>query len=120
MITINIRKSKRANGEYSMFLSFPYNTKIIDYIRMMPTRYWHPDEKEWEIPALKFLEVTTMLEDFDMEIHGKELLEKKEAKVPKDFSFKTKPFEHQIDGFNFGLQNDRWLLGDEQGLGKTK
>ena len=120
MITIDIRKAKRANGEYSMFLSFPYDTKIIDYIRMMPTRYWHPDEKEWEIPALKFLEVNTMLEDYDMEIHGRELLEKKEAKAPKDFSFKTKPFEHQIDGFNFGLQNDRWLLGDEQGLGKTK
>jgi len=120
MITIDIRKAERANGEYSMFISFPYDTRIIDYIRMMPTRYWSPDTKEWEIPALKFVEVTTMLEDYAMEIHGKELLEKKEAKVPDNFSFKTKPFEHQIDGFNYGLTHNRWLLGDEQGLGKTK
>ena len=37
-----------------------------------------------------------------------------------NFNFKTTPFQHQIDGFNYGLNNDRWLLGDEQGLGKTK
>ena len=40
--------------------------------------------------------------------------------MPAGFTFKTKPFQHQIDGFNYGLNNDRWLLGDEQGLGKTK
>ena len=34
--------------------------------------------------------------------------------------YKTKPYEHQIEGFNYGLKNNRWLLGDEQGLGKTK
>jgi SNF2 family DNA or RNA helicase len=45
---------------------------------------------------------------------------KKEFKIPDGFEFKTKPFEHQIEGFNYGLQYDRWLLGDEQGLGKTK
>ena len=33
--------------------------------------------------------------------------------------FKTEPYEHQIEGFNFGLNNDRWLLGDEMGLGKA-
>ena len=27
---------------------------------------------------------------------------------------------HQLEGFNFGLAHDRWFLGDEQGLGKTK
>lgn len=120
MITINIRESKRANGDYSMFLSFPYDKKIIDYIRMMPTRYWDPDNKEWEVPALKYHELTVMLEDFGLDIHGEELLEKKEVQAPKDFKFKTKPFEHQIDGFNFGLNHNCWLLGDEQGLGKTK
>ena len=40
--------------------------------------------------------------------------------IYKNFKFKTKPFQHQIDGFNYGLKSDKWLLGDEQGLGKTK
>ena len=120
MITVNIKKSEKANGEYAMFLSFPYDTTIIDIVRSMPSRYWHPDTKEWEIPAIKFHELTSLLKDYETEIHGQELLEKKEIKMPKDFSFKTKPFEHQIDGFNFGLNHNCWLLGDEQGLGKTK
>jgi hypothetical protein len=45
---------------------------------------------------------------------------KKVANVPANFQFKTKPYDHQIDGLNFGLTHDKWLLGDEQGLGKTK
>ena len=120
MITIDIRKSNKANGDYSMFLSFPYDTRIIDIIRDMPSRYWNPDTKEWEVPALKFHELIVQLEDFGLDIYGEELLEKKEVKAPKDFEFKTKPFEHQIDGFNYGLNHNNWLLGDEQGLGKTK
>ena len=36
------------------------------------------------------------------------------------FEFKTKPDKHQLDCFKFGLLHNRFLLGDEQGLGKTK
>lgn len=120
MITINIRKSNRANGDFSMFVSFPYDTRIIDIVREMPTRYWDPDKKEWEIPALKLKEFTSKISDFEYELSGEELLEVKEIEKPKDFEFKTKPFKHQIIGFNYGLNHQNWLLGDEQGLGKTK
>lgn len=120
MITINIRKSNRANGDFSMFVSFPYDTRIIDIVRDMPTRYWDPDKKEWEIPALKLKEFTSKISDFEYELSGEELLEVKEIEKPKDFEFKTKPFKHQIVGFNYGLNHQNWLLGDEQGLGKTK
>ena len=120
MITIDIRKSNRANGDYSMFISFPYDTRIIDIIRSMPTRYWSPDSKEWEVPVLKLDEIKNKLAEFDVEISGEELLEREEIEAPENFEFKTKPFEHQIVGFNFGLNHNNWLLGDEQGLGKTK
>lgn len=36
------------------------------------------------------------------------------------FEFKTIPFQHQIDSFNFADENERFALCDEQGLGKTK
>lgn len=39
--------------------------------------------------------------------------------IPNDYKFKIKPFSHQIEGINYGLKYDRFLLGDEQGLGKT-
>ena len=120
MITIDIRKSNKANGDFSMFISFPYDTRIIDIIREFPTRYWHPDEKEWEVPALQIDRLMDKFANFEVDLTGQELLVKKEVEVPKDFKFKTKPFEHQIKGFNFGLNHQNWLLGDEQGLGKTK
>lgn len=39
---------------------------------------------------------------------------------PEEISeFKIAPFPHQIDGINFGLSRNGWLLLDEPGLGKT-
>jgi hypothetical protein len=32
---------------------------------------------------------------------------------------KFKPYDHQIDGINFGLKKKKWLLLDEMGLGKS-
>lgn len=36
-------------------------------------------------------------------------------------SFKMRPFSHQIDAVNYGLNpaHERWLLLDSMGLGKT-
>ena len=121
MINVNIAKAKKVNGDWSLYVTFPYDEKIITVIRECSQRFWDKDKKEWEI-AFKFLPtMITKLQDYDFDITGKYVsLEKKEVKTPDGFAFKTKPFNHQIDGFQFGLNNDRWLLGDEQGLGKTK
>lgn len=121
MITINVRESKNCNEQYSMFVSFEYNQKIVDTIRNLPTRFWNKDTKEWEVPIKKLEYLLDNLSEFDFDISGKYVeLEKPKAVTPVNFNFKTQPYEHQIEGFNFGLQNDRWLLGDEMGLGKTK
>lgn len=37
-----------------------------------------------------------------------------------NFEFKTTPYQYQLEGVKFGLLHDRFILGDEQGLGKTK
>ena len=37
-----------------------------------------------------------------------------------ELHFKTKPFKHQVEGVLHGLRTDKFLLADEQGLGKTK
>lgn len=65
--------------------------------------------------------MTSQLTDQEFDITGPCIsFAKPEAKIPDGFEFKTKPFAHQVDGFNFGLTTNKWLLGDEQGLGKTK
>ena len=121
MINIRIDNSNKCNGDYSMYITFDYNQKIVDVIRDFPSRYWNKDKKEWEVPFTKLGDFVTQLPDFDFDITGQYVtVEKPKAVMPDGFEFKTTPFQHQIDGFNYGLQYDRWLLGDEQGLGKTK
>ena len=34
-------------------------------------------------------------------------------------SFKMKPFDHQLEAINYGLEHEKWLLLDSMGLGKT-
>lgn len=120
MINIEIRKSKKCNGQDSMFLSFNYDEKVVSYIRQLPDRYWDKDKKEWEVPVKKLSDLLNTFPEYEFDITAIYTEEKKDHKVPEGFEFKTKPFEHQIAGFTYGLNNDKWLLGDEQGLGKTK
>lgn len=43
----------------------------------------------------------------------------KDVKPCVSFDFKTPPYPHQIEAFNFGLNHDRILIADECGCGKT-
>ena len=121
MINIKIANSVRCNGDYSLFITFDYDAKVVDVMRSQPSKYWNKDDKCWEVPFNRLGYVINDLQDYDIDISGQYVcLEKPKAEIPDGFTFKTTPYEHQITGFNFGLQYDRWLLGDEMGLGKTK
>ena len=119
MVAIDIRKAQKVSGEWGMFLSFPYDEQLLGVIRGLPSRYWHGERKEWEVPLTKLKELVDNMSNYEIQITG-ELSALVEKKVPDiDFQFKTKPFDHQIEGFNYGLTHDKWLLGDQPGLGKT-
>lgn len=122
MIDIKIEKATKCNGEWSLYVTFPYDNKIVDIMRSFPSRFWNGDSKSWELPLKCFKPIIDALPDYDFDIHGnwKAFEEKKAVAMPAGFQFKTTPFQHQVEGFQYGLNNDRWLLGDEQGLGKTK
>lgn len=121
MIKIDVRKSIKCNGDYSLFVSFEYDSKVVDTIRSFPSRYWNPNEKTWEIPFNKLAELLERLPEYDFELTGPYIpVEQPKVVAPIDFKFKTKPYEHQVTAFNFGLSHNKWLLGDEMGLGKTK
>lgn len=106
----------------SAFVSFDYDGRIVDFIKKMGTRIYNPDNRTWEMPinnivALcnKFEDIEIIIEGFYEDLHKIEL----ENDIPKNIIFKTKPFPHQLDGIRFGLNHDRFLLCDDQGLGKT-
>ena len=119
MITIEIKQPIKSVGDYGLFMSLPYNEEILNVVRSMPSRFWHADTKEWEVPFNKLSDLLDGLQKYEITLTGY-MTAFEDKKVPTiDFEFKTKPFSHQIDGFNYGLTHNRWLLGDEQGLGKT-
>lgn len=121
LVNVVIDKAQKCSGEYSMYLTFEYDAKVVDVIRDLPTRWWNPDTKTWEAPVNKLPVLLQKLPTHQFNISGEYIhTEKKTVPMPKDFKFKTKPFEHQLEAFQYGLDNDRWLLGDEMGLGKTK
>lgn len=123
MIRIEIKKSnKLKTEEKSAFVSFPYDEFILNEIRSYPFRYYIPETTCWEIPLNRVNQFIQNMKNYSIKLEGdlSVLNENKELKVPKGFEFKTKPYEHQIEGVEYGLNHSRWFLGDEQGLGKTK
>ncbi len=127
MIKIHIEEpDKLANNilvKKSAFVSFDYNPDIVNYIKQMGTRVYNPENHTWEMPINNIIGLCNKFEKETIEIDGiYEDLHKQEfdIDIPKDYIFKTKPFAHQVDGVRFGLNKKRFLLGDDQGLGKTK
>ena len=123
MININIKASEKLTNDFSAFISFDYDNLIVNTLRELPFKFYNKDTTTWEIPTDKVLTIISNLQGFEIELTGNlSLLNPKpfNLDLPKGFEFKTNPFEHQKFGVQYGLQHDRWFLGDEQGLGKTK
>ena len=64
MINIKIDKSNKCNGEYSLYISFPYEPTIVNIMREQTIRYWHPDKKEWELPIKSFNKIKEQLTSY--------------------------------------------------------
>lgn len=123
MVTIDIREAQRITDSYSAFVSFDYNAKIVDIIRELPIRFYDKNHRTWEVPISSVNKLIDKLQNFNVKLIGKvtELEPKKVVDgLPKGFKFKTQPYSHQIEGVEYGLKYDKWFLGDEQGLGKSK
>ena len=129
MVNIHVSRSKKITEfEISAFVSFPYSPKLVNLMRSQSIRYWHSDLKQWEIPYEYLDNVVEYLNEddyriiIDKSIPPAMLRKQSETflDIPEDYIFKTAPFEHQTEGILYGLNHKKFLLGDEQGLGKTK
>lgn len=117
-VAITIRNSnKNLYEDKSAYVTFPYNPDYVQIMRDLPLRWYDSAEKSWEIPIDS---ITTIKEKIpNITIIG-DIPNTEDINIPADYEWKTKPFNHQIDAVNYGLLHNKWLLGDEQGLGKTK
>ncbi len=99
-----------------------YNADVVNYLKALPTRAYNTETKGWEIPLNQLAKFCDRFKEHEIEISGiyEELENDVLAEIPKDFKFKTNPFQHQIDGLRFALTKEKFLLCDDQGLGKSK
>ena len=70
MIDIRIDEAKKCNGDWSLYVTFPYNDKIVDVIRTFSGRVWDKNKKEWELPFKCFKTFIDSLPEFDFDIHA--------------------------------------------------
>ena len=120
MINIVVKKGIKYADDLSAFVSFPYSTFYVNLMRAQPKRFWHSDDKTWEIPYENLNLIIDKLTENDYKIimdkNIATVIEtKKEIDIPNDYKFKTTPYQHQIDGVKYGLNHKKFLLGDEQG-----
>lgn len=136
-----VKIEKLKNGTYfenAYKISFRYDAMILAQVKSLAQRRYLPDDRAWEIPAHELPNIIQRIKGLGESIKADDniinaLKEKKKQDIrestrkrlkgisPKiSFEFKTKPLPHQIEAFNVGLEKRSLLIGDQQGLGKTK
>lgn len=99
-----------------------YDARIVSFMRSQEDRYWDSNKREWRIPEEsldKLLELASDL-GYEYSLKRTESSSVEYGDIPDNYHFKTEPYKHQIEGVEYGLAHSKFLLTDEQGLGKTK
>lgn len=126
-----ISPPKKISGLSSICVTFDFNQYIVDALKTIPTFYYHKKDNVWEFPVCylgRLLDSLTFLDEIQLRLLDSP--ESGEFRFNKQFnleplseiekvSFKMKPFDHQLEAINFGLAQEKWLLLDSMGLGKT-
>jgi SNF2 family DNA or RNA helicase len=115
----------------ALYLTYDFNLTMLEKLLTLKTRYYHPNLDMWEVPFGDLEIVQYTFADYDI-VTNNDKIQKIVDKYKESIStivdsetvdtyvFKTKPFDHQLEGFLYGQEHDRFLLADDQGLGKTK
>lgn len=122
MIRIQERKTVKLPGLTSLFVSFDFNKAIIDELKILELAYFHPDTKEWEIPLTtlsEFVDRVCKISSIDLTLLQDDTTTENKEIISNKYSYKTPPFEYQLEGINWGLTHGSGLLLDAPGLGKS-
>ena len=126
-----ISPPKKISGLSSICATFEYNPYIVDALKTIPTFYYHKKDNVWEFPVCylgRLLDNLTFLDEIQLrlldtpesgEFHFGRQFKLEPLSETEKVSFKMKPFDHQLEAINFGLDREKWLLLDSMGLGKT-
>ena len=126
-----ISPPQKISGLSSLCVTFDFNQYVVDALKTIPTFYYHKKDNIWEFPVCylsRLLDSLTFLDEIQLSLldtpeSGEFRFGKQYSLEPlseiEQVSFKMKPFDHQLEAINFGLTQEKWLLLDSMGLGKT-
>jgi SNF2 family DNA or RNA helicase len=121
----------KISGISSLLVSFDYNQYIVDSLKTIPTFNFDKKSKTWEFPVCylgRVLDSLTFLDDINLKLldkatSGEFHLHRKYNLEPlseiERISFKATPFPHQLEAVDFLLQQEKSLLLDGCGVGKS-
>jgi SNF2 family DNA or RNA helicase len=126
-----ISPPQKISGLSSICVTFDFNQYIVDALKAIPTFYYHKKDNVWEFPICylgRLLDSLTFLDEIQLNLldtpKSRQFRSNKQYNLEplsetEKISFKMKPFDHQLEAINFGLDKEKWLLLDSMGLGKT-
>ena len=122
-----IKTKKRG---YAIYANFPHIQSCVKELEKLQTKYYHESVNMWELPISSLDNIMFVFSNYTVICTDKNL--KKDfahyqynhrniiANGEYKFNFKTQPFKHQLECYEFAKSNPRFLLADDMGLGKTK
>ena len=107
---------------HKLYVKTKYDKSIVQFMRSRKIRKWNPSEGTWEIQESELDNLIAVLNGYEYEIKYEKKEEQSEpnTSIPEWYEFKTKPYKHQIEGIEYGLSHNKFLLADQQGCGKSK
>ena len=121
MFSIEERKSKKLPCITSLYIKLTtYNNNIYSILIQSTDSIYYKDTREFEFPINRLHWLIKTLSQYD-EVRFIPAKEEKhiDEHIDNSYKFKVKPFNHQIQAIEYGLNHTGWLLLDDQGLGKT-
>ena len=126
-----ISPPQKISGLSSLIVQFDYNEYIVDSIKTIPTAHYHKKEKVWELPVCylgRLLDSLTFLDEIQLKLldtpeSGEFHFNRKYNLEPlteiEKISFRATPFPHQLEAVDFLLKQEKALLLDGCGVGKS-
>lgn len=121
MIVIEEKKADKLPGKNNLFIKFDYQESLVSIFKQLSLRNYNKDNRCWEVPINQLAYLIDLLLAYDdiklilLDEQQNDIID-----IPKNYKFKVQPLKHQLEGIQYGLNNDNWILGDDMGCGKTK
>lgn len=120
MITCTESSPIKLSGLSSFKVEFNYKPEIVDVLKQIPSAIYHKNLSCWEIPTTSLSRAIELFHNYDSITLN--FLPEIDSRIDSKFvlsDYKTTPYQYQIEGIQYGLNHNKWLLLDAPGLGKS-